>query len=165
MAHQLRPVDLSFLSEAPVIEVFCAAVQAPRADVFARISADPSTWSWFPGIANAGYDGDEPHGVGSRRHVHMAGTFYGETMLAWDAPSRWTYRVDETSIPLAHALVEEWAVLDGDDDGASSIVRWTFAIDPKPMFNVARFAGAAVMGALFRRAMANLDRQLRDAAT
>ncbi len=160
MNFHLRPEDLSFLDRAPDSYVFDALVEAPRAAVFAAIGADPSTWTWFPKLSNASYEGAGPRGVGSRRRVDMAGTFYRETMIAWEEPSCWAYRVDESSVPLAHAPVEEWALFESEDDRANTIVRWTFAIDPKPLFTSGKVTASALMGSLFRRAMANLSGQL-----
>src|SRR5919202_1806476 len=111
--------------------MFQEEVDAPQAKVFAAISADPSTWTWFPRLSSGGYEGDGPRGVGTKRWVKMTGITYNETMLAWDPPSRWAYRVDASSAPLAHALVEDWLI---DPQGDHSVVRWTFAIDPRPLF-------------------------------
>lgn len=82
---------------------------------------------------------------------------YRETILAWDEPERWVYRVDEMTVPLAHALVEEWAIR---PEGAGSIVRWTFAIDPRTLFRASAAIAPKVMGSLFRKAMRNLSAQL-----
>ena len=90
----------------------------------------------------------------------MAGTYYRETMIGWEEPSLWAYRVDASSAPLAHALVEEWAMLEAGDDGGSTVVRWTFAIDPKALFKGGKVAASTVMGSLFRKAMRNLDQHL-----
>jgi hypothetical protein len=155
----LRPEGLAFLHEAPFTYVVSAPVPAPPADVFAAVVADPSTWSWYPGLAAGGYEGEGPPGVGSRRWVRMGGTTYRETVLAWDEPRAMAYRVDEASVPLARALVEEWAVV-ADPLGGGSVVRWTFAADPRPLLTAARAAAPLVMGTLFRRAMANLGATL-----
>jgi polyketide cyclase/dehydrase/lipid transport protein len=157
VTHTLRPEDLDFLSAAPKKWTFDAEVAAPPENVFAAISSDPSTWTWFPGLSSGGYEDAGPHGVGSRRHVTMTGTTYRETILAWDPPGRWAYRVDETSVPLAHALVEDW-VIEAKGDGA--VVRWTFAIEPRPLFRAGMAVAPKVMGGLFRKAMANLSREL-----
>ena len=94
--HPLRPVELDFLDTAIVrFEFECELDAAPEA-VFAAISADPSTWSWFPGLADAAYESPPPHGIGTGRAVVMNGVTYRETMLAWDEPTRWAYRVDES---------------------------------------------------------------------
>ena len=156
--HRLRPVGLDFLDSAPHRFVFEAEVGAPRPDVFAAISADPSTWTlWFPGLDEGSYDGPGPYGVGSVRQVRMGTDLYRETMLAWDEPGRWAYRVDESTGDLARALVEDW-VFDGRD--ATTSVRWTFAIEPGPAMRDSMPAAEPVIGGVFDIAMANLSARL-----
>jgi Polyketide cyclase / dehydrase and lipid transport len=154
---KLREVSLDFLDVAPKRWSFEAPVGAPQADVFAAISADPGTWTWFPGITGGGYSGPEPFGAGTVREARMGPSVYRETILVWDAPERWVYRVDEMTVPLAHALVEDWTVAPA---GPGSVVRWTFAIDPRPLFRASMAVAPAAMGHLFRRAMSNLGRSL-----
>ncbi len=159
MRYRLRSEGLEFLESAPKRFVFDADVAAPRVDVFAAISADPATWTWFPGLSQGSYESPGGHGVGSIRQVRMGRTGYRETILAWDEPSRWAYRVDESSAPLAHALAEDWTFEDRVDH---TTVRWTFAIDPRPLFNAGLPVAKLVMGRLFRRAMRNLSTQCAD---
>lgn len=158
MPPRLREVTLDFLELAPKRWAFEAPVDASQESVFAAISADPSTWTWFPGITGGGYGGNGSPGVGTIREARMGPTVYRETMLAWDEPARWVYRVDEMTVPLAHALVEEWLISPAGD---GSVVRWKFAIDPKPLFSAGGPAVPRVMGTLFRRAMRNLSSTLR----
>jgi hypothetical protein len=66
--------------------------------------------------------------------------------------------VDESSVPLANALVEDWVVEARGEDRA--VVRWTFAIDPRTLFKAGMSAAPAVMGRLFKKAMANLSEEL-----
>lgn len=160
MPSKLRDVSLEFLELAPKRWVFEAGVEAPRSATFRAISDDPKTWTWFPGISGGGYSGTMPPGVGTIREARMGPAAYLETILAWDEPERWVYRVDEMTIPMAHALVEEWLVIPADDDDDRSVVRWTFAIDPKPLFIAGGPATPRVMGTLFRRAMRNLSASL-----
>jgi hypothetical protein len=156
--HRLREVGLAFLDSAPHRFVFHAEVGAPRSEVFAAISADPSTWTlWFPGLDEGSYDGPGPHGVGSVRRVRMGTDVYRETMLAWDDPARWAYRVDESTGDLAHALVEDWAF--DARDGATA-VRWTFAIEPGPEMRDSIAAAEPVIGGVFEIAMTNLSARL-----
>jgi hypothetical protein len=159
MAARLRQVSLEFLDTAPKRWAFEASVDAPQRAVFDAISADPSTWTWFPGLTGGGYSGQMPPGVGTIREARMGPAVYRETMLAWEAPTRWAYRVDEMTVPLARALVEEWLVTARDE--RASVVRWTFAIDPKPLFTAAGPASPKVMGTLFRKAMGELSASLR----
>ena len=156
--HRLRPEGLGFTTTAPKRWTFSAPVAARPADVFAALSADPSTWkAWFPGLSTGHYDGDAPPGIGSGREVTVGRTRYVETVIAWDAPRQWAYRVDGTTAPMANALVEVWDVAPYGD---GSTVSWTFAIDPRPLFAIATPLAPMVMGRLFRRAMRNLSRHL-----
>ena len=157
MTTSFRPEGLDFLSRAPKMWTFEAEVAAPQQGVWDAISADPSTWTWFPGLASGSYEGGGPPGVGTKRKVSMTGTTYRETMLAWAPPTRWAYRVDECSIPLAHALVEDWVI---EARGDHAVVRWTFAIDPRTLFKAGAPAAGAVIGKLFKKAMANLSEHL-----
>ena len=161
--NKLRAEDLAFLERAPKRWDFEQPVAAAPEEVFAAISADPSTWTWFPGLSRAArYHGPGPHGVGSKREVSMAGTTYRETILAWDAPRRWAYRVDECSAPIARALVEDWVI---SPAAGGSVVRWTFTIDPRALFIAGSPVAGKVMGSLFARAMKNLSEQLQAART
>jgi carbon monoxide dehydrogenase subunit G len=153
--NQLRPVQLDFLDEAPIRLVFETTIASPPDPVFAALSADPATWTkWFPGLRSGGYEGDPPYGVGTKRWVKPGRTVYRETIMAWDRPTRWTYRVDETNASLAKALIEEWAVAPAP---GGATVRWTFAIDPRILFRALQPIIRPVMSRLFRRAMRNLS--------
>ena len=155
----LRPVGLEFLETASHTFEYDALLAAPPATVFAAISADPSSWGWFPGIEAGAYEGDDPPAVGTRRWVRIGGVKYRETILAWDEPHRWTYRVDETSSPVFAALLEDW-VIDPAGDGGSTL-RWTFAFEPLPE-TAELFTGAReLIGTTFHNAATGLDDSLR----
>ncbi|HZN15405.1 MAG TPA: SRPBCC family protein [Acidimicrobiales bacterium] len=156
--RQLRAEGLDFLDRAPKRFHFEATVDGAPAAVFDAISANPETWTWFPGVTGGGYSGPQPPGVGSTRTLRMRGGTYEETMLAWDAPTRWTFRVDATSAPIAKAIVEDWRVAPAA--GGRSVVTWTMTMDPTPLFRILSPLAPVVMGRLFRRAMANLGRSL-----
>jgi hypothetical protein len=157
--HQLAAVDLGFLETAPHRFDYAEPLAAPAAAVFAAISADPSTWTWFPGIEAGAYEGDAPAGVGTRRWVRIGGTKYRETLLAWDAPHRWTYRVDETSAPVFAALLEDW-VLEPTGDDATTL-HWTFAFDPLPEMAEIMVGARELIGTTFHDAVRGLDVALR----
>jgi hypothetical protein len=124
MAHRLRTVELDFRNPARFV---FEALFPRRRRPCSPISDNPSTWTWWPGHEGGAYETPAPHGVGSRREMHMGDSQYRETILAWDEPTRWAYRVDESADSLIDALVEEWVV---EGDGERSTVRWTFAVDP-----------------------------------
>lgn len=157
MEHRLRTVGLEFLDSAPHRFVFEATVPASRETVFAAISADPSTWTWWPGHDEGRYESPAPQSVGSRRYMRMGDSWYRETILAWDEPTRWAYRVDESADSLIDALVEEW-VVEGDRD--RSKVRWTFAVEPGADMEAGISSAKTMIGDMFDQAMANLSTRL-----
>jgi hypothetical protein len=154
---RLREVSPDFLTTAPKRWHFEGIVAAPQERVFDAIAADPSTWTWFPGFSTGRYKGPGPHGAGAIREVRVGPSIYRETIVVWDRPTRWVYRVDSTTVPLAHALVEEWAIEPADD---GSLVRWTLAIDPRRLFVAMLPVAPLGMERIFRRAMRNLDATL-----
>ena len=162
MTHRLRSVGLEFLVEAPRRWRWQAEIAAPQAVVFGAISADPSAWTaWFPGITAGCYHGEGPHGAGTLREVWMGEVVYRETILAWDEPTRWAYRVDESSVDFFDALAEDWVV---EDRGDRAVVRWTFAIDPRPDLAAGLTDPPALIGDTFREAMDNLAARLTESS-
>lgn len=155
--HALEPVGLEFLETAPVRFEYTAELPAAPDRVFAAISADPQSWTWFPGLTNARYESSAPHGVGTRRAVVMDGVTYRETILAWDAPRRWAYRVDESSDDTFHALVEDWLV---EDHGDASVLRWVFAVAPRPDLAELITGGRELIGGVWSAAMVQLAAHL-----
>jgi hypothetical protein len=150
---KLRPVELDFLETAPMRLAFEAVVLATPDRVFAALSDQPTTWTWFPGVKGLPYEGAAPFGVGTKRTVRALGNTYHETIVAWEAPDRWAYRVEETTMPIAKALVEEWTT---SAAGEGTLVRWLFAADPGLVFRLASPILPFGMRFMFRRAMRNL---------
>jgi hypothetical protein len=107
MWFALRPVELAFLDSAPRRWIVEARLCAPRTAVWDAF-VDPSTWPhWFPGVRAASYPGaSPPFGVGTRRAATVGSQRYEETLLAWEQGTRWAYRIDRATFPLAHAQLE-----------------------------------------------------------
>src|SRR5262249_52549791 len=160
MAHQLRTVELDFVDKAPHRFVFEASVPASQETVFGAISDDPSTWTWWPGHEGGAYETPAPHGVGSRREMHMGESRYRETILAWDEPTRWASRVDGIADALIDALGEEWV---GGGDGERSSGRWTCAVERGPDMEAAIRAAKTMIADMFAQAMATLGARLSGA--
>jgi hypothetical protein len=153
----LRQEGLDFLKTAPIILDFAEQVRAPQADVWNVIGADPSTWvPWFPGLREGAFTSPPPYGVGTKRQVRVRG-WYRETIVAWDEGSRMAYRVENTSMPVARALIEDWVL---EPHGDTTTVHWTFATDPTPMFRLSMRLSPKTIGRVFIKAMRNLDERL-----
>src|SRR2546423_13213287 len=104
MAHRLRTVELDFLDEAPHRFVFEAVAPASKETVFAAISDDPSTWTWWPGHEGGAYETPPPHSVGSRPEMDMCASQDRETIHASDEPTPWAYRIGPGAGALDDAL-------------------------------------------------------------
>jgi len=155
--HRLAPVELDFLTTAPVRFTYTEPLPAPAAVVFSAISADPSTWTWFPGLADARYESPPPFGVGTLRSVVMDGVAYRETLLAWDEPHRWAYRVDESADATFLALAEDWVMQDAPE---GSTLAWTFAVEPQPELREVIEGARELIGGVFTGAMRSLAEHL-----
>ena len=156
--HRLRAVGLDFLETAAVRFVYEVELPASPEAVFAAISADPSTWTWFPGLADGRYESPAPHGVGATRAVVMDGTAYRETILAWDEPNRWAYRVDQSAEASFDALAEDWVI---QPSAGGATLQWTFAVDPQPDLAELIRASGEIIGNVFANAMVGLANHLQ----
>jgi carbon monoxide dehydrogenase subunit G len=158
MWFELRRENLAFTRTAPVVHVCAAHVAAPRPRVFAAI-AEPRGWKdWFPGVREARYGGAPPYGVGSVRQALVGRTRWEEEMIAWEEDACWAYTVTGSSVPLARAQVEVFAL---EDAGGSTRVRWTLAQEPRLLARLGAPWAPRIIDRLFQRAMANLDEHLR----
>ena len=130
-----------------------ADVDASPAAVFAAITADPSTWSWFPIRVHGQVTGAGAPGVGASREFSMRGVRVMETVLACEPPARWAYRGDSSSLPLFRALIELWTIQARD---GRSTVRWTLAADQRGPVAVLAGLAAPLLRRAFRQAMTKL---------
>lgn len=155
--YELRPVGLGFLDEAPLRVQIEVASALPRARVWEAF-VDAGGWpGWFPGVRSASYPGQStPHGVGSQRAADVEGQLFEETILAWDAPERWTYRIDRCTAPLARAQVESTEL--AEDAAGGTRVRWILASDPLEGLAAARDVLPQILERRLADALANLER-------
>ncbi len=160
MPVDLEPATLEFLDEAPYRHVATEVIPRPAGAVFAAIAEDPAGWgNWFPGFSHGGrYVTPPPHGVGSIREVASLGVRFREHILAWEAPYRWAFSVDQAGLPFARRFAEDYRI--APQGPTHSVVQWTLAIDPRPAVSAAMPLTGLLLPALFRRAMANLARRL-----
>jgi uncharacterized protein YndB with AHSA1/START domain len=128
-SHLCRPETEAFLNVAPLryrVESFIAAPRQKVWDAF----ADATSWSkWFPFVDRALYEGKTPHGPGTIRNSWVTGVAFEETMLVWDEPHRWGYRIDRTTAPIAKAQVE---INEFEEAPGGTRVIWIVATDPLP---------------------------------
>jgi uncharacterized protein YndB with AHSA1/START domain len=160
MARDLAPVGLDFFGSAQHRAVREARIAAPPQAVFDALARDPGGWGyWFPGFSTTGrYRTPGPHGVGAEREMRLGGTRLVETVLAWEEPGRWAFRVSTATAPFVTAMAEDYRITPVD---GGSVLAWTVALDGTgPMAVAGRGLGGA-MGILLPRAARALERRLQ----
>lgn len=162
----LRPVDLTFVDEAPVIHTLHLDLDAAPDRVYAHLSDSPATWTWMPSVKGGRWL-DDARGVGARREILLGPARITETVLAADPGIRWAYRVDESSLPMAAALLEDWRLTEIPGTNgypARTHVSYAFCIEPlRGAGWVTRAAGVG-LAQVARRAEADLNKILTTAA-
>ena len=157
MAKRLRPVTAEFLERAPTRLVFVSQLRAKPGEVFHELTADASTWPlWFRALRSAGYTGPPPYGPGAGRVVTLrGGAHFVESVVVWDEPRRFVYRVEQANVPGVLAWMEEWLLAPSASGG--TVLRFTMAVDAAPAVRAAvRLARPGVARSV-RAATAALD--------
>lgn len=159
MHWDMRAVDTEFFETAPFRFVTAAEVRQPPERVFEVIATDPAGWGdWFPGFDHSGHWMTAgPQGVGSRRRVRAARATYDETIIAWEEPHRFAFRVDRASMPIGRALAEDYRIT---ANSAGSLLQWKFAIHPRPTMRPLMKLGHPLLSRMFQKAARNLERKL-----
>ena len=157
MAKRLRPVTAEFLAEASTRLVSTARLRADPGSVFAELTDDASTWPlWYREIRSAAYTGPPPYGVGAGRAVTLrGGARFVESVVAWERPARFVYRVEETNAPGVRAWAEEWLLTPTAEGGTA--LRFTIAVDAAPVVRAVLLLARPGVARSVRRAAARLD--------
>ena len=152
----LQPVGLEFLDDAPLRIEVEVETSLPRQQLWTAFVDAPSWSSWFPGVLEAGYrEQTLPYGVGTIRTAHVNGVHYEETILAWDEPTRWIYRIDRSTADLAMAQVEA-TLFDERSDGGTRVV-WVLACAPRPSMAAAADSLPEILEQILTEAIRNLE--------
>ena len=108
MHFQCRPVDASFFDTAPMQFKHVVDLDAPASKVFA-IFEDGESWPhWFHAIHKVVWTSDKPYGVGATRTVSLTATNIDEHFFIWEKNRRMAFYATGTSMPLAHAMAEDY---------------------------------------------------------
>jgi uncharacterized protein YndB with AHSA1/START domain len=161
---EMRPVGLGFLVDGPMRFEVAVQTSLSREQCWGAFT-DAAGWSsWFPGVREAGYRKQAlPYGVGTIRTAEVSGVRFEETILAWDEPARWIYRIDRCTAELATAQVE--ATVFEERPGGGTRVVWSLASDPCPPMAAAADALPGILEQKLTEAMRNLERHRRGVAS
>jgi hypothetical protein len=155
MPKELKQVDTDFFQSAPYRKVLRVSLAQPPQAVFDALAKDPAGWSsWFPGFSAGKYLTAPPQGPGSDREMVMRGMTIVESVIHWEEPTRWAFRVSKATMPGVRAFAEDYLI---EPEGTGSQLTWTLALDaPKPLAAIIGAAGASGV----RKAVGNLERHL-----
>ncbi len=133
MHSSCRSVDASFLDSAPMRFASSVDLEASPSKVFA-ILADADSWpKWFHAMHKVVWTSEKPYGVGSTRTVSMTGWLdIDERYFRWEKDRRCSYYVTATSMPMAHAMAENYLL----EETAPGKTRFTHIIALDPRFLV-----------------------------
>jgi uncharacterized protein YndB with AHSA1/START domain len=157
MANLLRPVTAGFVEDAPTRLVFENTLRAEPESIFRELTEDAATVPlWFKPVRSAAYTGPPPYGPGAGRAVTLrGGVHFVESVVVWEEPRRFVYRVEQTNAPGVHAWIEEWLLEPAP--GGGTLLRFTMAFDAAPIVSaVMRLARPGVARSV-RVAAARLD--------
>lgn len=159
MAKTMRAVDIDFVATAPQRATASVPIARPQAAVFAAIADDPAGWgAWFPGFSRTGrYLTPAPHTVGAQREMRLGISSFLETVIAWEAPRLWGFRLDRATLPGIRALAETY-LLEPADSGCT--LTWTVAADPAPGAALAGRAMPTLLPIMLRRVAKGLERHI-----
>jgi hypothetical protein len=157
VVKRLRPVTAEFLERAPTRLVFVSQLTATPERVFRELTEDVSTWPlWFTSVRTAGWTGPPPYGVGAGRAVTLrGGAHFIESVVVWDAPRRFVYRVEQANVPGILAWMEEWLLAPSASGG--TVLRFTIAVDASPAVRATVRLARPGVARSFHAAAARLD--------
>ncbi|MCV7284798.1 SRPBCC family protein [Mycolicibacterium wolinskyi] len=130
----LESADADFFTTAPHIFTYRKRFAAPPQQVWESLVSDESLAAWGPSVKEVNWLSPRPFGVGTMREVVLAPGFarVHETFFRWDDGRRYSFTVDEATIPSLRRFAEDYLV-EPAGEGQTQFT-WVVAIEPKPAF-------------------------------
>ncbi|WP_052513867.1 SRPBCC family protein [Bosea sp. LC85] len=150
-----RPVDASFFDTAPMRFRNVVELDASPANVFA-IFEDGEAWpEWFRAIHKVVWTSTKPYGVGTTRTVSLSAVNLDEHFFRWEQNRRCSFYVTGQSVPLAHALAEDYLL----EEIVPGKTRFTYSVGLEPRLLVAMGGPLSRMyfSSMFANACKNLQ--------
>ncbi|MGW3634621.1 SRPBCC family protein [Streptomyces sp. NPDC005122] len=128
MMRKLRSISLDGLDKEPIRFNYSRLVPAAPEDLFRALADDVERWpEWFPLVTDVSYLSARPYSRDSSRSLSMkTGRNFTSTVIVFDRPHRYAYRIDTCNVPLMRAGIEEWTLT---PNAKGTVVRWRFSID------------------------------------
>ena len=134
---------------------YVVELDLPPVKVFA-IFEDGESWpKWFRAIHKVVWTSNKPYGVGTTRTVWLTAVTLDEHFFRWEQDHRCSFYVTRQSMPLAHALAEDYLL----EEIALNKTRFTYSVALEPRLSVAIGGpiSRAYFGSMFKSACKNLQ--------
>lgn len=156
MWFKLQPVALPFIAQAPFHFDNETVVEANAEDIFAILAA--TNWAdWFEDFIAVKWLTLEPHGEGAAREVKLTTLSARERFLAWEPGRRYCFAIDEISVPLVSAMIEDIQL---EPQGRQQTrIHWQVYYRPNPLMRVIHPLARRIFGAMFVKGLHRLKQQ------
>ncbi len=128
MNFKCRSVDIDFFQTAPIRFVNEVELAASPQRVFSTFE-DAEAWpQWFKEIVKVEWTSPHPYGVGTTRTVSLNTVTVDEYFFLWEQDQRFAFYLTSMSLPLAHALAEDYQLEDLGNNRCKFI--YTVCLEP-----------------------------------
>ena len=119
-----KDVDPSYIYTAPIQIKNQVLINAPREEVF-KVLVDVESWpKWFSDMTDARWSSRDTHCLNSTRVLTLKGAIkIHEKFITWKENERLAFNFISTSIPMAHAFVEDFKL----ENEANNTTRLTYS--------------------------------------
>lgn len=156
MWFRIQHVTLAFLEQAPYHFYNETLADANAEDIFA-ILVDTHWAEWFEDFLAVQWLTPAPHGEASAREVTLKTLGARERFIAWEAGRRFCFAIDELTLPLVIAMVEDIQL---EPVGpAQTMIKWKVYYRPNPLMRLIHPLARRIFGNMFTRAVLRLKQQ------
>lgn len=159
MPWTLRAEPVEFAQSAPAHFHFEIELDAPPDKVFS-VFADIDSWArWYDDFRSARWTSEAKGGAGSTRIAVLGAATVDETFLVWEPGKRLSFRVETITLPLVHAMVEDWRL--EPLPGGRTKLSWWIGYAPNWLCRLIHPIVRAIFGRQFQRTLAGLQAYVR----
>lgn len=161
MWFRTRPCELSYADTARRLFTYDVRIEAPPQAVFELVSQPHLLPRWMPEFKGSSFLTNTPHGVGSLREVKLTGVSVRERILAWEPGQRFSFTMEQISLPLVSRMMEDYRVF---AIPTGTRLRWSIAYHPHTWVRMLEKNVAPRFARIFEGAAARLAKVAPDYA-
>lgn len=158
---KLAAMDLDYTQSAPCFILNQAELEASPEEVWDLLAS--TAWpEWFVDFVSVSWLTEAPHGVGSKRKAVLKTATAIERFVAWERGKRLSFNLDEVSLPLVKAMMEDMR-LKPTTQGGTRLSYYVF-YTPNLLMKLLHPLIRSFYQRMFRKSIANLKSYLSQQA-